>query len=1056
MLKFRMTPLRFMLLAGLLGLRASLSAGTFTTYAAWSDVAAKNRGHMYIYTGNYPSTDVYLYNAATPNTSMTALYCGFPYLAVGPYQPVFEVGSCPVPPTGGFGNNYFKCQSTNPIVWEVEENIASTEEDSHDFLAAADTTNYRGAVFMTYFRDDAKAGAGTDFGDQAAVYNAGGTPITVSVRKWTGTPPAGSWGGVLITSPSIPAQGVWMFSPSAPATHDRGGTDGAAQGHYRFDISGGIGMLYKGNTFGPYTAPGNRDNLIHMGPDVGDGTKVGDDLLGVVVTDGGAPHIVINNEGAITATFDIYKFNPTTPGFLCAGCGNGGGNEYLWPVDGDDPTGTWTVVASGSVGVNQSFPYNAGALTNAGFYRVKSTNGQPLSAAFGSAILQQTWCDGDYLYASDTRRAFGRDFRFGARFFNPAQATSPVQVHVVCPLANTTVNMVVDGGVSGPGFINQTQTNTVADAGLAFPFARPTGTNEDWHFHITANKIIYVYVMSSTDSTSTAPGETFFSVPPPIDPILLVTKTVNKSVASLGDTITYTLIAENPGSGSVTNAQLWDTLPSGVNYVSSTPPYSSVLGSMYIWNLGTIAGQGAVTVTMAAVVSAGTQLEVKHNTATAKSDLTNAFESNDAPVTILIPGANLTKTVSKAQAMPGDILTYTLNYTNTSPALPGTPKLNLRVKDGTHDSNTTSQYFEVTNYSGGNIQITDLQICMFVYDDETPGSPTFNNYYGGGTNPWAGWGGPSIVGTTTVWSPPQTSPSNRKANLKLCFSPTTSQLLPNATAWNDINPAWTLAYPKIWDSATDDYSQNPGSASYVDDHHFVLYYQGKLVSEYTNASTPDPETGLEPASLWLEDMVPANLTYGGSTPAATLSLPQLVWNVDAVAPGSTKSFTWWATIGAGTPAGTVIPNTADGSTAAGPQISNRVDTLIGSANVSLVKSIAQTVYSFGDTVTYCIAWSNTGTAAVNMVITDPYDPILTFIGADNGGTNSGHTMTWNLGSQPANSSGTVCFWAQITAYPSLPTPWAPQSPLFSALDPAEWRQILARYGEPRREPWWRG
>jgi uncharacterized repeat protein (TIGR01451 family) len=992
---------------------ALLPAGTYTTYAAWSDVAAKNRGHMYIYTGNYPSTDVSLYYATTPNTGMNTLYCGFPILGVGPYQPVFEVGSCPVPPTGGFGNNYFKCQSTNPIIWEVEEDITGTEQDSHDFLAAADTTNYRGSVFMTYMRDDSSAG--TDYGDQAAVFNAGATPMTVTVRKWTGTPPAGSWGPVLITSPPIPPLGVWMWSPSAPPTHDRGGTDGAAQGHYRFDCTG-TGMLYKGNTFGPYTPPGNRDNLIHMGPDINDGTKLGDDLLGVVVTNGGAPHIVINNQGNATATFEILKFNPNTPGFDT-------GTERLWPVDGDDPTGTWTVVGSGSVPVNQSYSYNAGGLYNAGFYRVRSTNGQPLSAAFGSAILQQTWCDGDYLYASDTRRAFGRRFSFGARFFNPAAPSDPVQVQVICPLPNTTVNMVVDGGISGPGFLNITKTNTPADAGLDFSFARPSANNEDWHFTITADKIIYVYVMSSTSVSSTAPGETFFSVPPPIDPILIVTKSVSRAVASLGDTLSYTLVAENPGSGNVTNAQIWDTLPPGVAFVSSTPPYSSVLGSLYTWNLGTLGSQASVTVSITVAVTAGTQLEVKHNIATAKSDLTQAFESNDAPFTILIPGAELTKSVSKTQAMPGETLTYVLSYTNTSPPLPGTPKLNLRVKDGTRDNNTISNYFEVTNYSGSSIQITDLQICLWVYDDETPSSPVFNNYYGGGTSPWV-WGGPALVGAVSAWSPPQTLPSNRKANLKLCFSPSTPQVLANNQVWQDINIAFTLSYPKIWDSALDDYSQNPGSASYVNDHHFALYYQGKLVSEYTDPSTPDPETGLEPKYLWLEDFVPANLNYLGSAPAATLTGNQLTWSVDAVPPASTKSFTWWGQIPGGTPGGTIIPNVADGSTVSGPVISNRVETLVGSASLSTVKSVNKGVFTFGETVTYCIAWNLTGTAGINVVITDPFDPILTFIGADHGGVfTPPNTVTWNLGPQPPNSSGTVCFWAQISAYPSLP--WEP-------------------------------
>jgi uncharacterized repeat protein (TIGR01451 family) len=1033
-------------------LSSGLRASTYTTYAAWSDAGNNQQGHMYIYTGNYPSTDVTLYNAATPNTAMTAVYCGFPVLGVGPYQPLAEVGSCPPPATGGFGNEYFRCASSNPIIWEVEEPIYSSEADSHDFLAAADTNTYIGAVFMTYMRHDGRSGATSDYGDQSAIINPGNTPITVTVRKWTGTPPAGSWGAVLITSPSIPAKGVWMYAPSDPGTHDRGGTMLATEGHYRFDVTGGTGMLYKGNTFSPYIAPGNRDNLVLFGPDINTGAKVGTDLVGAVTTDGGAPHIVINNQSSATATYQILKFNPTTPGFCCvAGIS---GPETIWPVNGNDPSGTWAVVYSASIPPLSSDYFNAGANMNAGYYRVQSVNGEPLSAEFGSAILQQTWCDGDYLFASDTRLAFGQTFNLGGKFFTSQVTGDPVQLHVVAPTAGTVVHVWVDGSISGPSFYNMTQTASANDVGLAFPFVMPGSTYETWTCHIVASNIVYAYVMSTTDA-STKGGETFFSVPPPISPILLAQKSVNKSVATIGDTVSYTLVANNPGSNAVTNGQLWDTLPPGTNLVwtsllpsVSTPPY-------YLWNLGSVAGNSAITVNLAVQITAGVQLEVKHNTATAKSQLTGSFPSNDAPVTILIPGANLTKSVSKAQAMPGDTLTYVLSYTNTTPPLPGTPKLDLQVHNNGDNTGDLNRDFSITNYSGGNIQITDLMICEWVNDNAPVGAITFHNYYGGNTNPWAGWGGPAWSGTATTFSPPQTLPSNRQANIQLCFQPTTAQLLPTGTSLTDINIDWSVSSPEVWDNHADDYSQ-ANSSSYVEDHHFALYYQGKLVTEYSSPTTPDPETGLQPKYLFLEDPVPSPLVYAGSTPTASVVLPQLSWTLDAIAPGATVSFTWWGTIPGGTAGGTVINNTADGQDSSGPIISNQVSTLIGSANVSLVKSIAKNIYSFGDTVTYCIAWSNTGTAAVNVTITDPYDPILTFIGADNGGTNSGHTMTWALGNQPANSSGTVCFWAQITAYPSLPTPWAPQSELFAAADPSDWRAILARFGEARREPWWNG
>ena len=81
---------------------------------------------------------------------------------------------------------------------------------------------------------------------------------------------------------------------------------------------------------------------------------------------------------------------------------------------------------------------------------------------------------------------------------------------------------------------------------------------------------------------------------------------------------------------------------------------------------------------------------------TAKSDLTEAFESNDAPFTILIPGADLTNSVDKAQAMPGETLTYVLSYTNTQPPLPNTPRLNLQASAGSYDGGSYRTDFTVT------------------------------------------------------------------------------------------------------------------------------------------------------------------------------------------------------------------------------------------------------------------------------------------------------------------------------------------------------------------------
>ena len=86
---------------------------------------------------------------------------------------------------------------------------------------------------------------------------------------------------------------------------------------------------------------------------------------------------------------------------------------------------------------------------------------------------------------------------------------------------------------------------------------------------------------------------------------------------------------------------------------------------------------------------------------TGSSDVTEPFESNDAPVMILIPGAELSKSVDRAMANLGETLTYVVTYTNPTPPIPGTPRLNLEVDGKTFGNTSFSHDFRITNHSAG-------------------------------------------------------------------------------------------------------------------------------------------------------------------------------------------------------------------------------------------------------------------------------------------------------------------------------------------------------------------
>jgi uncharacterized repeat protein (TIGR01451 family) len=114
-----------------------------------------------------------------------------------------------------------------------------------------------------------------------------------------------------------------------------------------------------------------------------------------------------------------------------------------------------------------------------------------------------------------------------------------------------------------------------------------------------------------------------------------------------------------------------------------------------------------------------------------------------------------------------------------------------------------------------------------------------------------------------------------------------------------------------------------------------------------------------------------------------------------------------------------ISNTAnasflDGANGSHTATSNTVTVTVTSLPIiTLTKSASPMTAVAGTTVTFTIAYSNTGGAATNFVITDTVPTGSTLVAGSQGtGTVSGGVITWTIGSVAANGSGSVSF--QVT------------------------------------------
>jgi len=138
---------------------------------------------------------------------------------------------------------------------------------------------------------------------------------------------------------------------------------------------------------------------------------------------------------------------------------------------------------------------------------------------------------------------------------------------------------------------------------------------------------------------------TFPDTAPEVD--LSVTKTVSDTNPNPGNTITYTITAINNGPSDATGVKITDALPAGVTIDVGTPP-SATLGTYTApdWDIGTLTvAAGTVTLTITAIVDAGTEGNIITNTAQLSlidldqtdTDPTNDSDSADLVVSPVNP-----------------------------------------------------------------------------------------------------------------------------------------------------------------------------------------------------------------------------------------------------------------------------------------------------------------------------------------------------------------------------------------------------------------------------------
>lgn len=221
-------------------------------------------------------------------------------------------------------------------------------------------------------------------------------------------------------------------------------------------------------------------------------------------------------------------------------------------------------------------------------------------------------------------------------------------------------------------------------------------------------------------------------------------KSVNRTFAFPGDTVTYTLSYRNYASVPATGVTITDALPTDLTYLSSTGGINS--GGTVTFNIGTVPGlvgnslasyaATAGSVTLVATVNAGTVGDHICNVATIACSNGTGWTSNQYPndplgafdgtavtneqqavmqrncVDIVPTALSLTKSASISMTNPNDTVTYTLAYANSQ----------VPFLDGGRPG------VDVTFANGGVATSTQLNIGMQIWHDADDAYINYKNY----------------------------------------------------------------------------------------------------------------------------------------------------------------------------------------------------------------------------------------------------------------------------------------------------------------------------------------
>ncbi|EEM78404.1 Cell surface protein [Bacillus thuringiensis serovar pondicheriensis BGSC 4BA1] len=488
---------------------------------------------------------------------------------------------------------------------------------------------------------------------------------------------------------------------------------------------------------------------------------------------------------------------------------------------------------------------------------------------------------------------------------------------------------------------------------------------------------------------------------------IALVKSVDKTFATIGDTLSYSISLSNPGNVTSQNIIFTDVLPEGTTFISGTLTNDS--GTQQIGNpatgiqIGNINPGSTATIVINALVtnipsinpiSNFSSVQFAHVVDPSQPSVSQTNLSNTVSTTIKSAILTTTKSADKSVISVGDTITYTTTITNTG------------------------------NTAAANIKFTSAIPANTTF---IPNSVTINGVQQSGVQPALGVNIPNIAPGETVTVTFQ---------VNVLSVPSSSSIMGNDTILYSytVEPNGT----PVTTSTSTNIVTNPvldAIITMVKSVDQTLVTLGDTIT-YTILLTNTGNTNA--TNITFTDLIPNGTTF--ITDSVTIDgITQIGLNpntgitIGAIAPNSSISIAFQVTA-TSTPVQNPIANSATASYTfnADPNVpivsrtvtSNTVFTTINTATILSLKQVDKSFSRIGDTLTYTVALTNNGnSSAQNVIFTDTIPSGTAFIadtfsinGIPQSGANPVNGV--NIGSITAGTTATVSFQVTVTSLPT--------------------------------------